>query len=57
MVCSVAALMRFQSIHVGGVLHQLGSIALAPSWCNAPLSGVTPLRYKRDCGLMPTTRW
>ena len=31
-------------------LHQLGSIALAPSWCNTPLSGVTPLRNKRECG-------
>ena len=33
-----------------GALHQLGSIALAPRWCNTPLSGVTPLRNKLECG-------
>ena len=29
-----------------GALHQLGSITLAPNWCNTPLSGVTPLSNK-----------
>ena len=33
-----------------GGLHQLGSIALPPSWCNTPISGVTPVRNKADRG-------
>ena len=33
-----------------GALHQLGSIALAPRWCNTLLSGATPLRNKLECG-------
>ena len=31
-------------------MHQLGGITPPPSWCNAPLSGVTPLRNKRKRG-------
>ena len=34
-------------------LHQLASITLPPSWCNTPLSGVTPLSNKYRCGDMP----
>ena len=55
-VCSVAAPTTCQSSHAGqpctswGSLHQLGSITLAPRWCNTPLSGVTPPRYKQECG-------
>ena len=33
-----------------GALHRLGSITPAPRWCNTPLSGVTPLRNKLECG-------
>ena len=31
-------------------MHQLGDITPPPSWCNAPLSGVTPLRNKLKRG-------
>ena len=31
-------------------MHQLGGITPPPSWCNAPLSGVTPLRNKLNRG-------
>ena len=31
-------------------LHQLGSVTPPPSWCNTPLSGVTPARNKQQCG-------
>ena len=34
-------------------LHQLGSVTPPPSWCNTPLSGVTPLSNKYRCGDMP----
>ena len=33
-----------------GALHQLGSIAPPPNWCNTRLSGVTPLSNKPQCG-------
>ena len=36
-----------------GGLHQLGGITPPPSWCNAPLSGVTPLRNKLKRGTCP----
>lgn len=36
-----------------GALHQLGSIAPPPNWCNTRLSGVTPLSNKYRCGGMP----
>ena len=31
-------------------LHQLGSVTPPPSWCNTPLSGVTPARNNQQCG-------
>ena len=34
-------------------LHHLGSITPPPSWCNTPLSGVTPLSNKYRCGEIP----
>lgn len=34
-------------------LHRLGSITPTPSWCNTPLSRVTPLSNKYRCGDMP----
>ena len=34
-------------------LHQLASITLPPSWCNTPLSDVTPARNKQQCGYAP----
>ena len=36
-----------------GALHQLGSITPPPSWCNTPLSGVTPLSNKHRRRDMP----
>lgn len=54
--CPIAAPMRLQPSPAGqpctssGALRQLGGITPSPNWCNTPLSGVTPLRNKRDCG-------